>query len=49
MALADNDGIVQIYTTGVEGLLQIAESRVTHQPTAQKKEKYELMDWWNVR
>ena len=38
------DGIVQIYTTDIEELLQIAESRVTRQLTAEEKEKYGVFD-----
>jgi WD40 repeat protein len=36
--------IVQIYTTDMEELLQIAESRVTRQLTAEEKEKYGVLD-----
>ena len=39
------DGTVQIYTTDMEELLQIAESRVTRQLTAEEKEKYGVLDW----
>ena len=42
---ASADGIVQIYTTDIEELLQIAESRVTRQLTAEEKEKYGVLDW----
>ena len=38
------DGIVQIYTTDIEELLQIAESRVTRQLTAEEKEEYGILD-----
>ena len=38
------DGIVQIYTTDIDELLQIAESRVTRQLTAEEKEKYGVLD-----
>jgi WD40 repeat protein len=38
------DGIVQIYTTDMDELLQIAESRVTRQLTAEEKEKYGVLD-----
>ena len=38
------DGIVQIYTTDIEELHQIAESRVTRQLTAEEKEKYGVLD-----
>jgi len=34
-----------IYTTDMEELLQIAESRVTRQLTAEEKEKYGVLDW----
>ena len=37
-------GVVQIYTTDMEELLQIAESRVTRQLTAEEKEKYGVLD-----
>ena len=37
------DGIVQIYTTDMDELLQIAESRVTRQLTAEEKEKYGVL------
>ena len=37
-------GIAQIYTTDMEELLQIAESRVTRQLTAEEKEKYGVLD-----
>jgi WD40 repeat protein len=40
IATAGRDGIVQIYTTEIDELLQIAESRVTRQLTAEEKEKY---------
>jgi len=39
------DGIVQIYTTVMNELLQIAESRVTRQLTAEEKERYGVLDW----
>ena len=38
-------GVVQTYTTGMEELLQIAESRVTRQLTAEEKDKYGVLDW----
>ncbi|MBT21430.1 hypothetical protein CMK17_15965 [Candidatus Poribacteria bacterium] len=38
------DGIVQIYTTDMDELLQIAESRITRQLTAEEKEKYGVFD-----
>jgi hypothetical protein len=44
IATAGLDGIVQIYTTDMEELLQIAESRVTRQLTAEEKEKYGVLD-----
>jgi hypothetical protein len=33
--------LVQIYTTDIDGLLQIAESQVTRRFAAKEKEKYE--------
>ena len=42
---AGSDGIVQIYTTDMEELLQIAESRVTRQLTVEEKERYGVLDW----
>ena len=44
IATAGSDGIVQIYTTDIEELLQIAESRVTRQLTAEEKERYGVLD-----
>ena len=44
IATAGRDGIVQIYTTDINELLQIAESRVTHQLTAEEKERYGVLD-----
>ena len=41
---AGEDGIVQIYTTDMDELLQIAESRVTRQLTAEEKVKYGILD-----
>ena len=38
------DGIVQIYTTDMDELLQIAESRVTRQLTAEEREYYGVLD-----
>ena len=38
------DGVVQIYTTDMDELLQIAESQVTHQLTAEEKIKYGSLD-----
>ena len=43
IATAGKDDIVQIYTTDMEELLQIAESRVTHQLTAEEKERYGVL------
>jgi len=37
-------GIAQIYTTDMDELLQIAESRVTRQLTAEEKETYGVLD-----
>ena len=37
---ASDDGLVQICTTHIDELLQITESRVTRQLTAEEKEKY---------
>ena len=42
---AGADRIVQIHTTDMDELLQIAESRVTRQLTAEEKEKYGALDW----
>ena len=42
---ADKAGIVQIYTTDIDELLQIAESRVSRQLTVEEKEKYRVLDW----
>ena len=39
------DGIIQIYTTDIEELLSIAQSRVTRQLTDKEKEKYGVLDW----
>ena len=33
-----------LYTTDMEELLQIAKSRITRQLTAEKKEKYRILD-----
>ena len=41
---AGEDGIVQIYTTDMDELLQIADSRVTRQLTAEEKETYGVLD-----
>ena len=42
---AGSDGIVQIYTTDMDELLEIATSRVTRQLTAEEKEMYGVLDW----
>ena len=44
IATAGIDGIVQIYTTDMNELLQIAESRVTRQLTVEEKDKYGGLD-----
>ena len=44
IASVGGGGIVQIYTTDMGELLQIAESRVTRQLTAEEKEKYGVLD-----
>ena len=44
IATVGGGGIVQIYTTDMGELLQIAESRVTHQLTAEEKERYGILD-----
>ncbi|MDP6599317.1 MAG: hypothetical protein QGI86_26165 [Candidatus Poribacteria bacterium] len=44
IATAGGDGIVQVYTTDMDELLQIAESRVTRQLTAEEKERYGVLD-----
>jgi len=36
-------GLVQVYTTDIDELIQIAESRVTRQLTAEEKEKYGVL------
>ena len=41
---ASNDGTVQVYTTDMDELLEIAKSRVTRQLTAEEKEKYSVPD-----
>ena len=38
------DGVVHIYTTDMDELLQIADSRVTRQLTAEEREKYGVLD-----
>ena len=43
IATAGRYGIVQIYTTDINELLQIAESRVTRRLTAEEKEKYGVL------
>ena len=45
IATAGADGIVQIYTTGMDELLEIAKRRVTRQLTAKEREKYRVLDW----
>ena len=44
IATAGRDGIVQIHTTDINELLQIAESRVTRQLTSEEKETYGVLD-----
>jgi uncharacterized protein with WD repeat len=44
IAAAGGDSIVQIYTTDMDELLEIAKSRVTRQLTAEEKEKYGVPD-----
>ena len=39
------DAFVQIHTTDMDELLQIAESRVPRQLTVEEKEKYGVLDW----
>ena len=41
---ASIDGLVQIHTTDMDELLQIAESRVTRQLTVEEKERYGVLD-----
>ena len=38
-------GLVQVYTTDIDELLQIAESRVTRQLTAEERETYGVLAW----
>ena len=38
------EGVVQIYTTDINELLQIAESRAIRQLTAEEKERYGVLD-----
>ena len=45
IATAGADGIVQIYTTDMDELLEIAKSRVTRQLTVEEKERYGVPDW----
>ena len=45
IATAGDDDICRIYTTDMDELLQIAESRITRQLTAEEKEKYGVLDW----
>ena len=42
---AGGDGAVQIYTTDMDELLEIAKRRVTRQLTAKEREKYRVLDW----
>ena len=44
IATAGRHGIVQVYTTDMDELLQMAESRVTRQLTVEEKEKYGVLD-----
>ena len=44
IATAGRHGIVQVYTTDMDELLEIAKSRVTRQLTAEEKEKYGVPD-----
>ena len=44
IATVGPDGIVQIYTTDINELLQIADSRVTRQLTAEEREYYGVLD-----
>ena len=37
-----SDGIVQVYTTDMDELLEIAKSRVTRQLPAEEKERYHV-------
>ena len=46
---AGKDGIIQIYTTEIEELLQIAKSRVTRQLIAEEKMKLGCWIGRNVR
>ena len=41
---ADGDGAVQIYTTDMDELLEIAKSRVTRQLTVEEKKRYRVPD-----
>ena len=41
---AGADGIVQIYTTDMDELLQIAESRAIRQLTTEEKVRYGVLD-----
>ena len=41
---ASSDETVQIYTTDMDELLEIAKSRVTRQLTAEEKERYGVPD-----
>ena len=42
---AGGDGTVQIYTTDMGELLEIAKSRVTRQLTSEEKERYGVPYW----
>ena len=46
---AGKDGIIQIYTTEIEELLQIAKSQVTRQSTAEEKRSMGCWIGRNVR
>ena len=45
IATAGRHGIVKIYTTDMDELLEIAESRVSRQLTAEEKERYGVPYW----
>ena len=40
-----DDYFVQIYTTDIDELVRIAQSRVTRRLTAEEKDKYGVLDW----
>ena len=42
---ASRDETVQIYTTDMDELLEIAKSRVTRQLTVEEKERDGVLDW----